>query len=519
MSTQEQKLAAIADAIREKDGTTEPIPANDFPERIRAIQGGGGIELESISIVAPPDRVRYQVGERFDPAGMEIRAVYSNGAVATATGWLCTPSGELTEGDAKITVQYTEQGVTRTAEQPIKVILRWLYGFDINNADSSPATRVSYPTGVDNAGFAAAKMDFDADVFSYGGWPSAPGNEFMPRPCMLSFDGTVAYYLNPDDYTKKADGTPSDVADINFGGNAMMEWPKIYTKRWETGGVYHFRCSNDRVDEDYECWCNYDRLDNEIPHFYTPIFFGCLDGSGRMRSISGQPNRVHTSAQMEVDAAKLNGADIWYTEVLADRELINDLLVMIFKSTDLQAAAGMGVAGASAALTPGTMNTKGMFWGSDEKTSGVKVFGMEHWWGNLWRRIAGWMYVGSVQKVKLTRGTKDGTTVDDYNITGDGYLAISDSAMDGDSGGYISVMKTERYGRFPKTLHGSGTTFETDAFYYSYANEGYAGVGGRWSHGLSAGPFDSALHNRPTAADENFGSALSCKPLASVQNA
>lgn len=42
MSIQETKLKAIADAIREKDGTTEPIPANTFPERIRAIPSGGG---------------------------------------------------------------------------------------------------------------------------------------------------------------------------------------------------------------------------------------------------------------------------------------------------------------------------------------------------------------------------------------------------------------------------------------------------------------------------------------------
>ena len=38
MSVQQEKLKAIADAIREKDGTTEPISADDFPERIRAIE-------------------------------------------------------------------------------------------------------------------------------------------------------------------------------------------------------------------------------------------------------------------------------------------------------------------------------------------------------------------------------------------------------------------------------------------------------------------------------------------------
>ena len=27
--------------------------------------------------------------------------------------------------------------------------------------------------------------------------------KFMPKPCMLNYDGTVAYYLNPMDYSKR----------------------------------------------------------------------------------------------------------------------------------------------------------------------------------------------------------------------------------------------------------------------------------------------------------------------------
>ena len=38
----------------------------------------------------------------------------------------------------------------------------------------------------------------------------------------------VDHYLNPNDYTKKVNGSASKVADTSFGGNAMMEWPKIY---------------------------------------------------------------------------------------------------------------------------------------------------------------------------------------------------------------------------------------------------------------------------------------------------
>lgn len=40
MDTQKEKLAAIAGAIREKEGTAEPIVANAFPERIREIATG-----------------------------------------------------------------------------------------------------------------------------------------------------------------------------------------------------------------------------------------------------------------------------------------------------------------------------------------------------------------------------------------------------------------------------------------------------------------------------------------------
>lgn len=40
MSIQEERFKAIADAIREKDGSTEPIIANNFAERIKAIHSG-----------------------------------------------------------------------------------------------------------------------------------------------------------------------------------------------------------------------------------------------------------------------------------------------------------------------------------------------------------------------------------------------------------------------------------------------------------------------------------------------
>ena len=53
MSIQETNLKAIADAIREKDGTTGPISAADFPDRIRAISSVPE-GLRTITLTAAP---------------------------------------------------------------------------------------------------------------------------------------------------------------------------------------------------------------------------------------------------------------------------------------------------------------------------------------------------------------------------------------------------------------------------------------------------------------------------------
>ena len=394
----------------------------------------------------------------------------------------------------------------------------YLFGYDLTVATTNPSNRVTYPSDVDNANFTPAAMDFNTGIFNYGDWSFEPGEMFMPRPCMLTSAGVVAYYLNPNDYTKKTDGTDSEISDSSFDGNAMVEWPKIWTKRWEENGIYHFRCSDVQIDGDYECWSNYDRLNNQIDHFYTPIFYGSISGSStqKLRSISGRTNITSKSASEEITLATENGDD-WYTEVLADRLLIQDLLVMMAKSTDGQAAYGNGKISKSDSelrgdLSTGTMNSKGMFWGSNDDTSGVKVFGMEHLWGNLWRRTAGWINASGNQKVKLTRGTHDGSTATDYNLNGYGYLTVSGATPTGTSGGYINAMKTMPYGRIPYQASGSSSTFEADRLDFNNNQADYAFVGGTYNIGLKCGPFCALLTSTSSVTYSNRGAALSCKP-------
>lgn len=88
---------------------------------LNMVGAGGGIKLVSIAVARQPNKIAYKAGESFDPSGMIVQAVYSNGATLVATGWSYTPNTPLSIGDTKITILYTEGGVSRSVDQAISV--------------------------------------------------------------------------------------------------------------------------------------------------------------------------------------------------------------------------------------------------------------------------------------------------------------------------------------------------------------------------------------------------------------
>ena len=398
-----------------------------------------------------------------------------------------------------------------------------IYGFHINGGDSNPATCVTYLK--DAAGMTPAKMDYANDVFDYGSWRDA---FFMPRPCMVKYNGEVDYYLDPDDYTKKEDGTASDVANDAYAGNAMMEWGQNGKKIWikivpdadpKSGSVY---IADHQADDDFHAWSFINSRGVLVEHFYTPIYNGSIVSS-KLRSISGKAYSdlcQSKTASQEIDAAHANniGADVlWETEVLADIQLINALLILIGKSTNTQATFGNGRYGQSSAassmLGTGTMNDKGLFWGDDDATHGVKVFGMENWWGNQWRRYQGHIMVDGSQKVKLTYGQQDGSTTTGYNTTGNGYVAKGVTPA-GTNGGYTDKMRFTPEGMLPENASGSSSTYYCDGLWFNNSGTRFALRGGRCYTDLMVGALCCNLNDEASNAHWHFGAAVSCKPLA-----
>ncbi|MBR6771237.1 MAG: S-layer homology domain-containing protein, partial [Lachnospiraceae bacterium] len=77
--------------------------------------------LESISVTKAPAKTEYQEGEKFDSAGMEVTAAYSDNSTKTVDRYTVEPSGALAADVTEVTIRYTEGGVEKTTTQKITV--------------------------------------------------------------------------------------------------------------------------------------------------------------------------------------------------------------------------------------------------------------------------------------------------------------------------------------------------------------------------------------------------------------
>lgn len=140
---------------------------------------------------------------------------------------------------------------------------------------------------------------------------------------------------------------------------------------------------------------------------------------------------------------------------------------------------------------------------------------MEHAWGNIWRAVAGWVNDAGTQKVKLTYGQSDGSTINGYSCDGNGYIPIADSKLAGSSGSHITKMHIDENGIVPVVTNGSTSTYFCDVVWYNNnAQINYAITGGSSGNGADAGMYAVVLNDLATNTNATVGAAISCKPLA-----
>lgn len=329
-----------------------------------------------------------------------------------------------------------------------------LYGFRIDKQDSNPSTRVAYM--YDAAGKAPAHMDYTSGTFDYGDWANA---WFIRdnKPCALKYDGSIDYYLNPNDYTKKADGTASDVSDSSYAGNFMATMPTVWTKYWEDSRYIYVAFSNKQINDSYHAYAH-DAGDGFINDFiYLPMFKGAVIDS-KLRSIAGVYPGNFTTVSQQSTAAEACGSG-WQIWDWSKHELLADLLTLISKSTNSQDAFGTGVTNtydeedAHYGMKETGVDdlTTGQFYGASGMESHVKCFHMEDLWGNRAESCLGLNFIDYKYSYKLTRPY---ATSPDASYTSTN-MAVPET-------GYTSQMWVDDYGFLPKETGGTYSTYYCD---------------------------------------------------------
>ena len=377
------------------------------------------------------------------------------------------------------------------------------YGYRIKKTEGNPSARVEYL--YDAVGLRPAKMNFTAGTFDYGDWGDkwfVTGN----KPVMLKNDGTIDYELDPKDYSKKkGSGLASDVANESYAGNAMAIFPLVWVYRYEDADYLYEIISDTQYDENYKAYAH-TRADGTIADWFAWSMYTASGTASKIRSLSGKPALTNLTATQEVDGAKANGAG-WYTHTWSQRELIRTLVVLLGKSTDTQSVFGHGCTENGSvqgtAVAPGTLDTRGAFYGYTDTTHQVKVFHVEGLWGNLWDRIHGLINANGEIYAKMTPEGQGYRLMDlnGYRDTG--------LKMPVCSGQFISSMSCSEYGMLPVVVSGSGTTYFTDGAWAENNHPvGIPHVGGSiWHPADAAGVFHLYLgaEGERHLADETCG--------------
>lgn len=458
--------------------------------------------------------------ERYDGA-----TVYYQLATPTTEKLDPLPLIPTTEGANTITIDTK----VPPSEVTIKVHARKIhYGFKIDKTVSNSENAVIYTH--DAVTMTPAYMDYSADQFNYGSWE----NSFFVRDCYpvaLNLDGTEAYRLDPNDYTKKSDGTPSDIfyellseepsdwstqwkqyytksgndytlntqtaapeftADTyyrltyneSFTGNFMVAFPKVWFYRHEDTQYNYIEISNQKLSDDWKCYAHINEDGQEVDFIYLPIFKGIIKDS-KLRSLPGQIPQGSITATTEINAATALGKR-WQIWDHSSVECLNDLLTLMSKSIDSQGRFGQGrSSGYNSAdtvtygkLQTGTLVNKGKFHGYNATTKEVKVFGIEGYWSNRFDRLQGMLLVDNVWKIKMTPP---------YNLIGTDFVTLSDAEVP-TGNGYLRKTQTSEYGSIPASIAGgSSSLYYKDYFYKTATGTRVAVRGGACSDGNICG--------------------------------
>lgn len=454
----------IADAIREKDGTTDDIVASDFPDRIRAIQIGSGVTLDSIEITTPPNKVSYSVGDFFDPTGMSVWANFSNGygLYVNHSDLTFEPDGPLDEWTDSVTIQFQWGVETASVAQIIKVRTFGIYGAEWNGTNTTKLSRTD-----DAVGF----IDPVAAVGNGAG--TSPFNDILPWCDMVR-----------------------EVQD----GNELVAIPKYWLK--VSYSPFKVQIANQPADGFQVSPAHRDRGDGQGER--DVVYIGRYECDTSYMSRSGRVQKVLMSLSGFRSNIAAIGEEYWQAD-FALQLTWWFLYIVEFADWNGQVTIGQGNASSSGGINTGGTDSMtyhtGRAAGTDGQTA-VQYRWIENPWGNIREWRDGIVFSGAnictynnPSNFKDTYNGAGGTVRSNKRATSDGWI----KAWGFDSGDASFI--------YPSAVGGSGTEYIPD---YCYYNSGVCAlnVGGSAGVGTMAGPFYLYGYDSPSNTSGGLGSRI-----------
>lgn len=331
------------------------------------------------------------------------------------------------------------QGISVTPKKVMK------YGVRIDQNNSDPDAAVTYLYNA--VGKRPASVNLETGEFNYGDWADV-GFVKDCKPCMLRYDGTVDYYLNPNDYSKKEDGTPSDIANPDYQGNAMVEFPLWYLTQYNEGNYTYIVLSQEELQQDSQAYA-FTKENGEVAQkMYLSMFLAGETNSKAMVSLDKITPKSYHNKKMHTDPQKEIGSNYFWSSFI-ERDYVSALLIIISKSINLQKAFGYGPS------IPYQINdtVSAQFFGMNQSAGRtMNVFHLKNWWGDPY--ILGGVGIDNDRYARNTIYIKPNPP---FSYLGfDGYpMSLSTSGVSG----YFSKINAAKAGKVANSANGSQTTY------------------------------------------------------------
>lgn len=375
-------------------------------------------------------------------------------------------------------------------------------------------------------------------------------HENMKR-CLLLDDGTVNYYLDPNNSNLKADGSASVLTGED--GQVMVEIPKCYVKVSKVGNKVTWSLSSEpkfgyvlhpaftkdgtlQYDNKLDMWY-YVGVTQEVDYVYVGAYQASVYVS---RIIVGVEyidglNLDNNSARVDTGADKLSSVAGKYPMVGLTRSdfrslannrgtgwneidfwthsLLQLLYTTEYRDLNSQSAVSQGVVSVSGEYpasselqtdsphsVAGKSNAVGNQTGGVESSTRdvpwMSYRGIENFWGNCYVWVDGVNVLDQVCHVNNT-----GTFTD--NTTGSGYSQLGTQAPT--DNGYIRNVQNNTLGFIPESVTGGSSNIAFSDYYYKSTGYRVMAGGGYANYGANAGAFVLIANASSVSRSRAFG--------------